>query len=126
MDTILIHRLSVVNPDKAVVLSDDTDVFILLIHFLYTGDLTTQVYMQSTSYDPNTVIDINKTYEEHIDVVPNILAAHALSGCDTVGAYFGIGKSTVVKTLKNSYLLTLSVILKHHFVIAFEMPPNFF
>ena len=94
-----------VKPDKAVVLSDDTDVFVLLIHFLYTGDITGQVYMQSTSHDPNTVIDINSTYEEHRDVAPNILAAHALSGCDTVGTYFGIGKSTVVKALKNSLSL---------------------
>ena len=104
-DAILIHQLRVVKPDKAVVLSDDTDVFVLLIHFLYTGDITGQVYMQSTSHDPNTVIDINSTYEEHRDVDPNIPAAHALSGCDTVGTYFGIGKSTVVKALKNSLSL---------------------
>ena len=28
------------------------------------------------------------------------MAAHALSGCDTTACYFGIGKGTIVKTLK--------------------------
>ena len=33
----------IVKPDRAVAFSNDTDVFVLLIHFLYTGDITGQV-----------------------------------------------------------------------------------
>ena len=32
-------------------------------------------------------------------IVPDLLATHALSGCDTVPTYFGIGKGTVLKIL---------------------------
>ena len=30
---------------------------------------------------------------------------HALSGCDTVGCYFGIGKGKVAKALRDGYIL---------------------
>ena len=30
-----------------------------------------------------------------------MLAAHVVSGCDTVATYFGIGKSSVLKVLKS-------------------------
>ena len=56
--------------------------------------------MESTSYNAN-VIDINATVEKHMDIAPNLLAAHGLSGCDTGGKIFGIGKQTVVKILKS-------------------------
>ena len=55
-------------------ISDDTDVFVLLIH-------------------------IGETVKKHIDIVPYILAAHGISGCDTVAKYHGIGKKTVIKKL---------------------------
>ena len=35
-----------------------------------------------------------------------LLPAHAISGCDTVGAYHGIGKGTVVKMLKAGHKLS--------------------
>jgi hypothetical protein len=36
-----------------------------------------------------------------------LLAAHALSGCDTVATCFGIGKGTVLKTLRSGMKLPL-------------------
>ena len=39
--------------------------------------------------------------------VEGILPAHALSGCDTVASYFGIGKATVLKTLRSGHTLNL-------------------
>ena len=42
------------------------------------------------------VIDINASVLKHEDVVLNVLAAHALSGCDIVAAYTGIGKGKTI------------------------------
>ena len=39
------------------------------------------------------VVDIGKTVQKHSELVEGILPAHALSGCDTVASYFGIGKA---------------------------------
>ena len=36
---------------------------------------------------------------KHSGIVPQLIAAHAVSGCDTVGCYHGIGKTKVVKVL---------------------------
>ena len=103
--SIIIHQVSSMGPGKAVVICDDTDVFVLLLHFVSTGDIKAHVLMQSTSLESNNVTDINATFEKHEAIVPNILAAHALTGCDTVGTYFGIGKATVIKVLntKSTY-----------------------
>ena len=99
---ILIHQVAAMGPGKAVVISDDTDMFVLLLDFIATDDMKANVLMQPTSADSEKVIDITATYYKHISVMPNNLAAHALSGCDTVGSYFGTGKPTVIKALKNN------------------------
>ena len=46
-------------------------------------------------------VDIKATALEHSSIIPDILAAHALSGCDTTACYFGIGKGTVIKVLQS-------------------------
>ena len=61
--------------------------------------------MQSPSQD-RAIVDIKSTLAKHAQVVKNILPAHALSGCDTVASYFGLGKGTVVKVLKAGYDLS--------------------
>ncbi|KAJ8027560.1 hypothetical protein HOLleu_32732 [Holothuria leucospilota] len=53
-----------------------------------------------------TVVDIGQTVETNIGIVGDILAAHALTGCDTVACYYGIGKGTVVKMLREGYSLS--------------------
>ena len=47
-----------------------------------------------------TVTDIGKTVEKHAGIVTDILASHALTGCDTVACYYGIGKGTALKVLR--------------------------
>jgi predicted small secreted protein len=43
------------------------------------------------------------TIHLHHDIMQNLLAAHGLTGCDTVATYFGIGKPiTVLKLLGNT------------------------
>ena len=60
--------------------------------------------MEATSGE-RTGININDTVKKHAQIVPFILPAHALSGCDSVPQLFGIGKTKVVNTLKKSFRL---------------------
>jgi hypothetical protein len=65
------------------VICDDTDVFILLVHFYASQDLSCNLTMESTSGN-RTVIDIGDTVKQHQDVVRSILSCHVPTGCDTV------------------------------------------
>ena len=47
-----------------------------------------------------TVLDIRETAKVNSKIVHNLLPAHALSGCDTVATYFGVGKGKVIKVLR--------------------------
>ena len=86
--------------DARVVVADDTDVFVLLLHFKHNGSLGNgPVYMESPLRQRG-VIDIDATLQKNTNAVTNLLAAHALSGCDTVASYFGIGKGKVLKVLR--------------------------
>ena len=53
--------------------------------------------MESTS--SNMLVDIAATSKKHGPVISQLLAAHAILGCDTVGQLYGIGKVTVIKAL---------------------------
>ena len=84
------------------ILAHDTDIFALACHYIYYGFFPIQVYMQSPMKGC-AVLDINASvnHKDHSTPMPYLLAAHALSGCDTVGSYFDIGKSTVIKIVKS-------------------------
>ena len=69
---------------------DGTNIFVLLLHFTFTGEIKSQIYMKSTNKESSThVIDIAETYEGHIKIMPNIFPAHDLS--NTVCLYFDTG-----------------------------------
>ena len=53
----------------------------------------------------NLLIDIEATMREHADVVPNLLAVHCISGCDTVAQYFSIGKVTTLEAMHAGFHL---------------------
>ena len=74
------------------VVCDDTDVFILLVHFYHTHG------------PERAVIDIKQTSEVHKDIAPDLLVLHGLSEADKVSSIHGIGKSTVVKIAKKGKL----------------------
>ena len=59
-------------------IADDTDVFVLLLFFYGNSFLQSAIYMQSPVYD------IKATYIKHSAIVPDLLAIHAISGCDSV------------------------------------------
>ena len=54
-----------------------------------------------------TVIDIQATVKKYSRIIPAMLAAHALTGYDTVPAYIGIGKGTMLKILKRVFPLNV-------------------
>ena len=100
-DTIIIRQIIQANAKSVLIIADDTDVFVLLCHFVYNNVIKGQVRMASPKRD-RSVIDINATVFLHKDVMSNLLAAHGLTGCDTVATYFGIGKLTVTKVIRNN------------------------
>ena len=80
------------------VICDDTDVFALLIHYVYTEEIQQVVLMQATK-DGRKVIDIHTAIESvKSKMDPRLLLPlHALSGCDTVACYYRIGKKKALK-----------------------------
>ena len=81
------------------VMFDDTDVYILLLHYYNQKELNIPMFMDSSVHRRQTT-DITVTAKEHANLLPNLLAAHGLSGCDTVTPCYGIGKMKILKTLK--------------------------
>ena len=73
------------------IISDDTDVFVLLLSHTFKEKLKFDIYMESPIKE-RKIIDMGKTIEKHKTLHPHLLEAHALSGHDTVSCYFGIGK----------------------------------
>ena len=81
------------------VVADDTDVFALLLHHYLEQKPDTPIIMESLIYG-RSVIDIKATVAQHADLIPNLLAGHCLSGCDTVAGCFGIGKKKMLNAIK--------------------------
>ena len=46
------------------------------------------------------MIDINGTVDKHQSIIPDLLACHGLTGCDTVATCYGIGKGVALKVLQ--------------------------
>ena len=98
--TIIIHDSVASVPTNIIIVADDTDIFVLLLHFTFIGYIKSQVYMQPTDKESSArVIDIAATYQDHTKIMPNTLAAHGLSGCHRVCSYFDIAKKIVINVL---------------------------
>ena len=80
------------------ILSDDNDIFVLLVYWTWRYDLQVRVAVQMTKWD-GVVLDINATCANLGDTVySQLLGGHAVSGCDTVSYPFGKSKAYVLKT----------------------------
>ena len=90
---------------RMTVVCDDTDVFVLLLYHYQRAGLNIPLYMESPNKG-RTITDIRRTVQKHSAIIENLLPAHALSGCDTVACYYGIGKATVVKELERNHDLS--------------------
>ena len=88
-DTMIVQQVAEVKEKKVLVVADDTDIVVLLLYFCCQGDIpaSTCVLMVSPIRG-RAVIDINATVDRHRDIIPYLLAAHGLTGCDTVATYF--------------------------------------
>ena len=97
------------NNGARVVIADDTNVFVLLLHFKNLGSLGSGPIFMESPLRQRGSIDIDGTLQEHHTIIPSLLAAHALSGCDTVASYYGVGKGKVLKVLLSSIVLHTGV-----------------
>ena len=106
-DTIIVSQmLSMITEgyEQISVICDDTDVFLILLHHFHRYRLIQRlppvdVLMNPTSLSTKSIPIRNTVESLREDVISNLLAAHALSGCDTVPQMFSIGKKKVIKVL---------------------------
>lgn len=66
---------------------------------LLMGNVDFSIIMKAPSSE-RVSVDIQASVKRGRDIVPYVLVAHGLTGCDTVAKLQGIGKSTVIKKLK--------------------------
>ena len=97
-DVIMINQMLwtiATNPSSSIKIQcDDTDVFALMVHYVHKYQLKNTVLMEATK-SGRQVIDIHLSIEKMVSAGYDpalILPLHAISGCDTVAAYFGIAK----------------------------------
>ena len=108
-DSIIIHQLKTAIDGGAQcvkVICEDTDVFILLMHFYYQYKWNCNVLMEGTSGE-RKVISIREATEKHKSNIESLVALHALSGCDTVPQMSGIGKKKALNSLMKGNSLIL-------------------
>ena len=73
------------------VLCDDTDVFALLCHYYHAQQWEFGVFMEGFK-EGKSVISIKESVQRNIDINPQILSMHALTGCDSAPMMYGMGK----------------------------------
>jgi hypothetical protein len=78
------------------ILADDTDIFVLLVYFVWYHKPAARVSMKKYN---GKVIDINATAYKLGDKSFDLIGVHALSGCDTVSYPFGKGKVSAVNLM---------------------------
>ena len=108
-DVIMLHQMLCILKENSMnanirVISDDTDVFVLLLHFYKQLHLTCQIVMEATSRGKKC-IDIKASVKENEYIVDQLLSGHAISGCDTVSQMWGIGMIKMLKVLQKGYKL---------------------
>jgi 5'-3' exonuclease len=89
---------------RVCVLCDDTDVFALLLFFYSREKLQSSLTMQSPIHS-RSCNGVKETVCKHCTMIPEILALHALTGCDSVAASYGIGKKTAITVVQKGYTL---------------------
>ena len=88
------------------ILSDDTDVFVLLVYWAWKAEVSCHVQMEKWVW---SVLNINATVNKLGEKCKGIL--HALSGCDTVSYPNGKGKVSALKVLRETEITGLDRVL---------------
>ena len=120
-DTIIVSQmLSMVNEgfNSIQVICADTDVFVLLLHYFGKNNLRhrlppVDILMQNPATTTKAISILNTFDSLQPHVVSSLLAAHALSGCDTVPQMFGIAKKKVINLLKSNRGREISLVLNY-------------
>ena len=98
---------------RVLVICDDTDVFVLLTHYYTTEKMECQLFTQGPTRG-RKLISIQGTAlntRTNLNTDPELLLPlHALTGCDSVSAYLGIGKSKTLTVLRNNSSLNLHML----------------
>lgn len=97
----LLHDLIGAGKSEVQIMVSDTDVFLLLVYYCWRWKLNTRGVVISMRKSDGSVVDINATVSKLGEKCCNILAMHALTGCDTTSYPFGKGKLSAVKLLSN-------------------------
>ena len=92
------------------VLCDDTDVCILLTVYAFRYQVQSQILMESFSSN-RTLVNINETCKKHAAIVPSLIGAHAISGCDQCAQIIWYWKMNCSKIFAAKY--TIDVIGKY-------------
>ena len=90
------------------ILSDDTDVFVLLVYWCKKADVSCAVQMERWN---GSVLDINATVTALGDKCRGLLGMHALSGCDTVSYPNGRGNVSALRVLPQTDIDELDSVL---------------
>jgi len=78
------------------VLSDDTDMFVLLVYWVFRQQLACKVQMEHWD---ETVLDINSTCADLGPKSLQLLGMHALTGCNTTSYPYAKGQVSAPKTI---------------------------
>ena len=102
--TIISYVLQAVGEGKNVVRvsCDDTDVFVLLVFWMWRNQLVDTCQMQIERWD-GTVPDINQTCIKLGSKCLQLLGMHALTGCDTTSFPFNKGKVSALSVIEAGY-----------------------
>ena len=90
-------------------ITDDTDIFVLGVFFLLAEDCQANVMMQAT-HAGRSVISIGAAVRKHQTIAPSLLGIHALTECDSVCRLFGTGKKKAVSIASKKELTLLGEI----------------
>ena len=100
---LLLHAAHAVEEgyEGVVVCSEDTDVFIMALAF--HDKIEASLFQKCGTKTRTRVIDIRKVAGTlGIDVCRALIGIHSFTGCDTVSAFAGKGKTNALKLLKTS------------------------
>ena len=85
---------------------EDTDVFVLLCHSHHIKQWKAELFMEGFKKGKN-VISIKDSDKKYIDIIPQIMSMHAMTGCNSVPMMYGVGKKKALRIIKKSPLLHL-------------------
>jgi len=96
---IILHakHLATEGYERAIISSRDTDVLVLLLHF--AEQLSQEVWFRTGTSKQRKYVPVHDIHMDD-DVRRNLPAYHALTGCDTVSQFCGLGKKTTWKIFK--------------------------